>query len=418
MTGRAAAEPPRLLIRGARVVDPASGRDGVADVRVAGGLIEEIGPDLEPRGGEDVLHLSGVLLVPGLVDPHVHFREPGQERKESIETGAAAAVAGGFTTVLTMPNTDPVVDDPETVRWILERSREADGARVRPIAAATEGSRGERPTDAAALAEAGAVALSDDGRPIPPAILGEVLRRAADAGIPVADHCEDLTLSAGGAILAGPAAERLGLKGIPPEAESAAVERDLEVLARAGGRLHLCHVSTAGSVELLRSAKASGLAVTAETTPHHLLLTTDVVEGIGPDAKMNPPLATEEDRRAVRAALVDGTIDCVATDHAPHTPREKAAGLAAAPFGVVGLETAFGLLYTEMVETGEIDLAELVERMALAPARAFGLDAGRLEPGAPADLAAFAPDEEWTVDPERFRSRSRNTPFAGWRLKG
>jgi dihydroorotase len=234
----------------------------------------------------------------------------------------------------------------------------------------------------------------------------------------VADHCEDLALSAGGAILAGPAAERLGLKGIPPEAESAAVERDLEVLARVGGRLHLCHVSTAGSVELLRSARAAGLQVTAETTPHHLLLTTDMVEGIGPDAKMNPPLARDEDRRAVRAALVDGTIDCVATDHAPHMASEKAAGLAAAPFGVVGLETAFGLLYTEMVETGEIGLTELVERMSLAPARAFGLDAGRLEPGAAADLAAFAPDDEWTVDPVRFRSRSRNTPFAGWRLKG
>lgn len=412
-------EPRRFLLRAARVMDPASGRDEPADLRIADGRIEEIGLGLEPRDGETAVDLTDCILVPGLVDPHVHFREPGQAHKETVATGTAAAAAGGFTTVCPMPNTEPVIDDPEAVRWLIERGREAGGVRLSPIAAATEGSLGERPTDARALADAGAVALSDDGRPIATAaLLAEVLQRAADAGIPVADHCEDRALAAGGAIFAGPLAERLGVGGIPAVAESAAVERDLEVLARVGGRLHLCHVSTARSVALIRLARAEGLSVTAEATPHHLTLTVDAVETSGADAKMNPPLAGEEDRAALRAALADGTIDCVATDHAPHSAREKAAGLAAAPFGIVGLETAFSLLYSELVVPGVLDLVTLLERMTAGPARVMGLEAGRLEPGGRADVAAFALEEEWTVDPGRFRSRARNTPYAGWTLRG
>ncbi|MDX1622852.1 MAG: dihydroorotase [Gemmatimonadota bacterium] len=407
-----------LLLRGGRVIDPASGRDERTDVLVSGSRVEAVAPGLAARDEGEVLDVGGWLVTPGLVDPHVHFREPGQEHKETIATGAAAAAAGGYTTVCAMPNTDPVIDSPAAVRSVLDRSGAAGAARVRPIAAATEGSAGERATDAAALADAGAVALSDDGLPIATAeLLAEVLERAEESGLVVADHCEDRSLSEGGAVFET-LAERLGVGGIPADAESVAVERDLEVLERIGGRLHLCHLSTARSIELVRRAKADGLPVTAEVTPHHLVLTARAVELAGADAKMNPPLATDEDREAVRSALGDGTADCVATDHAPHAASEKDGGLEAAPFGIVGLETAFGLLHTELVLPGELSLEVLIERMTVGPARAFGLEAGRLEPGAPADVAVFALEEEWTVDPTRFLSRSRNTPFAGWPLVG
>ena len=407
-----------LLLRGARLVDPVEGLDGPGDVLVRDGLIERVGASLPEAPGAEVVDLAGMLLTPGLVDPHVHLREPGQEEKETIATGAAAAAAGGFVAVCAMPNTNPVVDSPDLVRLVIDRAAEAGPVRVHPIAAATVGSRGETPTDQAALAAAGAVAVSDDGRPIPDEILPEVLRRAREAGVPLADHCEALERSAGGSIYAGALARRLGVGGIPPEAESDAVARDLAALARTGGRLHVCHVSTARSVELIRRAKADGLAVTAEATPHHLVLTVDAVATSGADAKMNPPLAAAADREAVRAALADGTIDCVATDHAPHAEAEKRRGLAEAPFGIIGLETAFALLYTDLVLGGALELGALVRRMSADPARAMGLEAPRIRPGARADLAAFDTQSEWVVDAARFRSRSRNTPFAGWRLRG
>ncbi|HET6363397.1 MAG TPA: dihydroorotase [Gemmatimonadota bacterium] len=409
---------PALLLRGARLVDPMEGLDGPTDVLVRNGRIERLGPSLPESPGVEVVDLAGMLLTPGLVDPHVHLREPGQEEKETIATGTAAAASGGFVAVCAMPNTIPVVDSPDLVRLLIDRGAEAGAVRVHPIAAATVGSRGEAPTDAGALVAAGAVAVSDDGRPIPDEVLAEVLRRAGDAGVPVADHCEVLGRSAGGSMYAGPLARRLGVEGIPPEAESDAVARDLEALARSGGRLHVCHVSTARSVELIRQAKADGLPVTAEATPHHLVLTVEAVATSGADAKMNPPLASAADREALRAALADGTIDCVATDHAPHADAEKRRGLADAPFGIVGLETAFALLYTDLVVGGVLPLATLVRRMSADPARAMGLEEPRIRPGARADLAAFDTESEWIVDPERFRSRSRNTPFAGWRLRG
>ena len=405
-----------LLLRGARLVDPVEGRDGTADVLVRDGTIVRVDDSIEATDSE-VVELEGMVLTPGLVDVHVHLREPGQEAKETIATGAAAAAAGGFVAVCAMPNTDPVIDTPDLVRLVLERA-EAAAVRVHPIAAATRGSRGEEPTDVEALAAAGAVAVSDDGRPISDGALAEVLRRAGAAGIPVADHCEVLHRSAGGAILAGPLAESLGVGGIPPEAESDAVARDLEILTRTGGRLHVCHVSTARSVELIREAKADGLAVTAEATPHHLVLTAAHVSERGAQAKMNPPLAGRADRDAVRAGLADGTIDCVASDHAPHTEAEKGRGLAEAPFGIVGLETAFALLYSDLVESGELPLGTLIRRLSSDPARAFGLEPPTVRAGARADLAAFDLEGEWTVDPTRFRSLGRNTPFAGWRLRG
>ena len=407
-----------LLLRGARLLDPTEGRDGRADVIVKDGRIQRVADTIADASGAEVVDLSGMLLTPGLVDVHVHLREPGQEYKETIATGVAAAAGGGFVAICAMPNTHPVVDIPELVRLVADRAAAAGPVRVYPIAAATIGSRGERPTDVEALAAAGAVAVSDDGRPISDDTLAAVLERARAAGIPVADHCESLYRSAGGAILQGPLARRLGVGGIPPEAESDAVARDLDVLARTGGRLHVCHVSTARSVELIRQAKADGLTVTAEATPHHLVLTSEQVEKCGAQAKMNPPLAGPEDREAVQAALVDGTIDCVATDHAPHSEVEKGCGLGQAPFGVVGLETAFAVLYSALVEAGTLSLGTLVRRLSADPARALGLEAPVVRPGAPGNLAAFDLEAEWTVDPARFRSRGRNTPFAGWRLRG
>lgn len=411
--------PTTLLLRGGRVLDPAAGLDGIADLRIESGRIAEVAPRIEPASDVEILDVEGCLVTPGLIDLHVHLREPGQEAKETIATGAAAAAAGGFTTVCAMPNTDPVVDTAERVRQVVERGRTARGARVLPIAAATVGSLGRRPTDAGELAAAGAVAVSDDGLPIATAeLLAEVLRGASAAGLVVADHCEDRDLSAGGVILAGRVADQLGVRGIHPEAESGAVARDLEVLAEAGGRLHLCHLSTSRSVQLLRAAGEKGLQVTAEACPHHLTLTTDWVPEKGALAKMNPPLATDADREAVVDALADGTIGCVATDHAPHTVAEKSRGLAGAPFGIVGLETAFGVLYTELVQGGRIALKTLIERLTWGPARAFGLVGGRVAVGDPADAAVFDLDAEWTVDPAAFRSKGRSTPWEGRRLFG
>ena len=400
------------------MLDPAAGRDGRADIRIVADRIAEVAPRVEPRPGERLLDATGLLVAPGLVDLHVHLREPGEELKETIATGAAAAAAGGFTTICAMPNTQPVADTPEAVQFVVERGLVAQAARVLPIAAASVGSRGKRLTDVALLAATGAVAISDDGLPIStPGLLGEALEAAREVGIVVADHCEDRGLSRGGAVFAG-IAGHLGVGGIPTEAESDAVARDLDVLARVGGRLHVCHVSTAGSVERLREARRSGLAVTAEVTPHHLVLTSEVVERLGGQAKMNPPLFTEADREVLVGALLDGTIDCVATDHAPHTAEEKARGLAEAPFGIVGLETAFGVLHTELVLTGRVPLGLLIERLTAGPAQAFGLPAGSLEPGSRADLAVFDLMQEWQVDVSAFESRGRNTPWEGRRLTG
>ena len=418
MTARPKRPAPDLILRGGRLFDPASGIDDNGDVRIVAGRIVEVGEGLDPCGAE-VIELEGALLTPGLVDVHVHLREPGGEAKETIATGVAAAAAGGFTSVCPMPNTDPVVDSPELVELVCDRARSVGLARVFPIAAATVGSRGDTPTDAARLKAAGAVALSDDGLPIATAdVLARVLEGARAAGLVVADHCEDRGLAAGGAVRAGTVADKLGVRGVPAEAESDAVARDLEVLARTGGRLHLCHLSTAESVDLVRRAKEKGLAVTCEVTPHHLIATADMLYDEGPQAKMNPPLGDSADRLALRLALADGTIDCIATDHAPHTAEEKARGLADAPFGVVGLEIAFPLLFTELVEGGVLSLDVLVDRLSEGPARAFGLECARLVPESRADLAVFDLETPWAIDVNHFHSKGRNTPFDGWPVHG
>ena len=362
---------------------------------------------------------AGAVLAPGLVDLHVHLREPGQAGKESIETGTRAAAAGGFTSVACMPNTRPVVDDPSWVSWIRNRAADAGACRVHPIAALTVGQKGETLAELAALAEAGAVAFSDDGLPV---MSAEVMRRgleyARPLGLPIVCHEEDLTLRGRGAMNEGPTATRLGVRGIPAAAETVMVRRDVELAELTGGRVHLAHLSCAGSFDALRDARRRGLNVTGETCPHYWILIDEAVSEFDTHAKMNPPLRSERDRAAVIEAIRDGVVDCFATDHAPHTAEEKRQPFDAAPFGIVGLETALALTITFLVKPGHLTLARAIELWTEAPRRVFGLPEVSLRVGSPADLVLIDPAAEWTVDPASFRSKGRNTPFAGWRLTG
>ena len=408
-----------ILIRGARVVDPSAGRDEVADILLEGGVVRGVGRGLGAPDGAAVLDAAGLVAAPGLVDVHVHFREPGREDVETIATGARAAAAGGFTSVCAMPNTDPVTDNQAAVGFIVSQAHRAGCARVYPIGAVSLGQKGEQMAEFGELVAAGAVAVSDDGKPVATAhLMRTALEYALTFGIPVIDHCEDVTLSRGGAMHEGIISTRLGLKGIPRSAEDVIVARDIALAELTGGHVHFAHVSTAGAVRMIRDAKARGLVVTAEATPHHLILTDAACEGYDTNAKMNPPLRESRDVAALRAGLADGTIDCIATDHAPHHYDAKEAEFDNAPFGVVGLETALGLAVTELVEPGILSLPALVERMATRPAQIVHLPAGTLAPGAPADVVVFDPAAEWTVEPARFFSKSRNTPFAGRRLRG
>lgn len=410
-----------LLIRGARVFDPAREIDAVRDVLISGGRIvrveERIDPESSGKAGV-VVDGEGRLLVPGLIDIHVHLREPGGEHKETIETGCRAAAAGGFTTVLCMPNTSPVNDDPSVTRYILARAARACGVKVLPVASITRGLRGERLTDFEALKEAGAVSISDDGRPVSSGdLMKEALERAGNAGMPVIAHSEDIELAAEGAIHEGEVSRALGVRGIPASAEETAVARDVALAERTGAPLHIAHVSTAGSVRIIREAKERGAPVSAEATPHHFTLSDRAVKVSGPDAKMNPPLRGDKDVEALREALRDGTIDAIASDHAPHSPAEKAAGLREAPFGVIGLETTLPLTM-KLVHDGIISLPRAITLLAVNPYRIAGLAIPTVRPGSPADLTLIDMDAPMTVEPDRFYSMSRNTPFRGWTLKG
>jgi dihydroorotase len=371
-----------------------------------------------PAGPAD-FDAAGAVLAPGLVDLHVHLREPGQSGKETIESGTRSAAAGGFTAVACMPNTQPVVDNPAWVKWILARAAERGHCRVHPIAAVTVGQKGEQLAELVALREAGAVAFSDDGRPL---MSAEVMRRALEyarpTGLPIVCHEEDLTLRGRGQMNEGPTATRLGIRPIPWAAESVMVRRDCDLAELTGGRLHLAHLSCAASFDALRDAKRRGLAVTGETCPHYWTLTDEAVGEYDTHAKMNPPLRSERDRQATIAAVADGAVDCLTTDHAPHTIEEKRQPFDQAPFGIVGLETALALTVTGLVKPGHVTLARAIELWTEAPRRVFGLPEVKLEPGSPADLVLFDPAAEWTVDPGRFLTRGRNTPFAGWRLTG
>ena len=407
----------KLVIHGGRVLDPATSLDQVTDVWVVDGRIARLG-DGEAESGVEVIHADGLVVVPGLMDMHVHLREPGDEHKETIASGSAAAASGGFTTVAAMPNTKPVVDHVEGVRWVLDRARGAE-VRVLPIAAVTKGQRGEELVELEALRAAGAVAFSDDGQPIEDeAMMRRVLRRSRDLDVLIVTHSEIKSLTRGGCINEGKVASELGVKGIPSEAEARMIARDLSLLEEIGGRLHIAHVSTAESVALIRRAKARGLPVACETAPHYFALTEEAVRTFGPNAKMHPPLRTARDVTAIREGLADGTIDVIASDHAPHTPEEKALGLEAAPFGIVGLETSLGLVLTELVHPGLLSLSEAIAKMSLRPAEILRVEGGRIREGGPADLTLIAPDEGWTVDVECFRSKSRNSPFAGRTLRG
>lgn len=408
-----------ILLEGGRVLDPSQGVDRTGDVLIEDGRVAASGEKLAGREGAAVVDVSGLVVAPGLIDLHAHLREPGDEHKETIESGARAAAAGGFTTVLAMPNTDPPIDDPAAVGFVLAAGLRAGGARVLPVGAASRGQLGEQMTEVGELVAAGAVAVSDDGHPIASSgFMRRLLEYTQTFGIPVLQHAEDRELAAGGVMNEGRVATALGLRGQPNAAEAAMVARDVLLAALTGGHLHVCHVSTREAVEQIRRAKERGVPVTAEVTPHHLVLTEEAVRGYRTEAKMNPPLRTESDREAVRQALADGTIDAIATDHAPHHYEEKEREFDDAPFGVVGLETALGVGVSELVSSGLLSLSDLVDRLSCAPARIMGLPAGTLRSGSPADIVVFDPEEEWTVDPGRFLSLSRNTPFAGRRLTG
>jgi dihydroorotase len=411
-----------LVLRGGRVIDPSQNVDETADVVILDGQIDRVGRVGEiGESGRTVeeLDCAGLVVAPGFIDVHCHLREPGREDVETIATGARAAAAGGFTAVCAMPNTDPVTDNQAAVGFVLQQGQRAGAARVYPIGAITLGQKGEALAEFGEMVGAGAVAVSDDGRPLANAqLMRTALEYARTFGIPVADHCEEPTLAGGGAMNEGVASARLGLKGMPGEAEEIMVIRDILLARRSGGHVHLCHLSTAGSVELLRWGRERGVRVTAEVCPHHLTLTEDAVLGYNTNAKMNPPLRTEADVAALRDAVRDGTIDVIATDHAPHHYDEKEREFTDAPNGIVGLETALGVVMTWLVEPGILDLPLLVERMAVAPARVFNLPGGSLRAGAVADVTVFDPSAPWTVDPTRFRSKGRNTPYAGWRLRG
>ncbi len=408
-----------LLLSGGRVIDPSRDHDAPADLLVIDGRIEAVEAGLSAPDGVAVVDVSGLVVAPGLVDLHTHLREPGHEGKETVATGTRAAVAGGFTAVCAMPNTDPVTDNQATVGFIVKQAAEAAAARVYPIGAVSLGQRGEQLAEFGELVGAGAVAVSDDGHPV---VSGHLMRTALEYaqtfGIPVADHCEEPTLAAGGVMHEGIVSTRLGLKGIPAAAEEIMVARNILLAELTGGHVHLCHMSTRGSVELIRRAKERGVPVTAEACPHHFTLTHEACAAYDTSAKMNPPLREPEDVAAIREALKDGTIDVIATDHAPHHYDAKEREFDDAPFGIIGLETALGLGVTELVRGGVLTLPELIARMSTVPARIFHLPGGTLAPGEPADVVVLDPGATWTVDPSMFFSKSRNTPFAGRELRG
>ncbi|HEV2750860.1 MAG TPA: dihydroorotase [Gemmatimonadales bacterium] len=408
-----------LLLRGGRVIDPSRNLDEPADVLIQDGKIAGVGRALGAPDGADVRDVRGSVVAPGLVDVHVHLREPGNEDVETVATGARAAATGGFTAVCAMPNTDPVTDNQAAVGFIVRQSVRAGLTRVYPIGAISVGQRGERLSEFGEMVGAGAVAVSDDGKPVVSShLMRTALEYARTFGIPVADHCEEPTLAAGGVMHEGLVSARLGLKGIPAAAEEIMVARDTLLAGLTGGHVHLCHLSTRGSVEIVRRAKEQGIRVTAEVTPHHLTLTDRACERYDTHAKMNPPLREAADVTALRAALKEGVVDCIASDHAPHAYDAKEAAFDDAPFGIVGLETAFGVAHTELVLGGVLTLPELMHRMSTAPAAAFGLPGGTLGPGAPADVVVLDLADSWTVDPTAFCSKSRNTPFAGRGLTG
>jgi dihydroorotase len=405
-----------ILITGGRVLDPASGTDTISDVLIDGDRIARVGSGISAPDAE-IINATGSIVAPGFIDLHCHLREPGQEISETIETGTRAAVAGGFTAVCCMPNTQPVNDNAAVTRSIVDRAATAAHARVWPIGAASVGSKGEALAEIAGMQDAGIVAVSDDGRPIATAkLMRQVMEYCGSLGLPVIDHCEDISLAAGGVMREGPRSIRLGLKGIPAASESICVGRDVEVAAITGARLHIAHLSTRASLDYVRAAKSKGLSVTCEVTPHHFtLIDEDVVYDTA--YKMNPPLASRDDRDALLDGLADGTVDAIATDHAPHHPASKDVEFDRAPFGITGFETAIALALSELVHTNRISLARLVELFTAGPARVLGVER-KLAAKSPADVTIFSPEHKWTFRAADSASRSRNTPFDAREFRG
>jgi dihydroorotase len=422
------------LLRGGRVVDPASGLDCVADVRIHGGVISAVGA-LDPEPTERIVDVAGLVVAPGLVDIHVHLREPGQESKETIGSGTAAAAAGGFTTVFCMPNTVPALDSVVALEELSRRNERDALVRVHPIAAISEERRGHRPVDFEALVAAGAIGFSDDGETTRHAgIMREALEASRTLGVPVMVHCEDPSLT-GGAMHEGEVSRKIGVRAIPAAAEEIVIARDIALAALTGGWLHVCHVSTGIGTDLIDAAKRQGTRITAEVMPHHLLMTDDWVAGCRqlvnveepagcsvpvaePDTKVNPPLRTRADSRRLLNGLKQGTIDIVATDHAPHgRPEKQGRSFSTAAFGLTGSELALPLMLA-LVRAGELTLSDVISYLSVSPARLWRLGAGTLIPGAPADIVVFDPDESWCVEPERLASRAANTPLVGMELRG
>jgi len=405
------------IIKGGTIVDPSTGIMERADVLVEDGRIRGIAPSIS-REGIPTIEALGFWVVPGLIDIHVHFRDPGYEYKETIETGLAAAAAGGFTQVCCMANTLPVNDTGAITFYMVEKARKLGGPLLHPVGAITKGQKGESLAEMGDMVDQGAVAVSDDGNPV---MNSEVMRRAMEYashfGIPVVDHCEDKNLSAGGSIHEGEVSTRLGIKGIPGASEEVMVARDICLARLTGTRIHLQHLSSRGSVELVKLAKDLGIPVTCEVTPHHLTLTHEAVESYDTNTKVNPPLRTEEDREALIEALAQGIIDCVASDHAPHSLKEKDVEYDLAAFGISGVETSLGLIL-RLVHQGRLDPLKAIEVMSTIPAKIMGLEGGKLKEGEPAHITIIDPEKIWKVEPKRMLSKGKNNPFAGWELKG
>ena len=409
-----------LLIKNAIIVNADKKETQPKDILIKNGVIEKIDSHIHTEKVSEVIDATGKLVMPGLIDIHVHFRVPGQEHKETIETGSQAAVKGGFTTVMCMPNTRPVVDNAPIVESIINEAKRIGLCRVIPIGAITRGQMGEDLVEMFELKEAGCLALSDDGKPV---FNSQVMRRALEyakmVGLLLIQHCEDMQLSTCGVMNEGVVSTRLGLKADPGISESVIVARDIELAHYLNAPVHFAHMSSKRSIELIRMAKAQGIKVTAEATPHHFTLTEEEVESFDPNTKMNPPLRTQEDVEAVKKGLKDGTIDCIATDHAPHSKEDKELGFDEAPFGIIGLETAVGLTVTELVNKGILTWEQMVDKMSTTPAKIIGLkDQGVIKEGAAADITILDPKKEWEVTAEDTLSKSKNTPFFGRKLKG
>lgn len=407
-----------LLIKNGTVINPGDQTQAEADVLVEDGMIKKIGAALLVKA-ERVIDAAGCYVMPGFIDMHVHLRDPGQEHKETVETGLRAAVHGGFTTIVAMPNTKPIVDNPDVVRYVHNKAQDIGLAHVLQAGAMTRGERGEELSDIEGMVEAGIPALSEDGKSVMNAQLcREAMTLAMKYDIPVLAHCEDRNLVNGGVVNEDGNAQRLGLKGIANSVEDVIAARDMILARETGAALHLCHCSTKGSVQMLRFAKQVGLRVTAEACPHHFTLTSSDIPEDDANYKMNPPLRTQEDVDALKEGLRDGAIDVIATDHAPHTAIEKGEGLKHAPFGIAGLETVASLVMTELVEPGYLTMMQMAEKMSYNPAKILGLDRGVAEEGKPADLVVFDPQREYVINPADFYSKGKNTPFAGRKVRG